>query len=153
MVREWFGERLTDERRGLESRPWPTYEHLRDTTREGKTPTLEDFAPVFQAIAHACRAGRHEETFYDVYINRLCRRFRGHEGEYYTIKKLGALSSDLAAVSWFFEKPYDLPVAMSNPRERGFLLSTAAFALSAQGRPLEALKGKAVKPTCDGSAK
>ena len=33
------------------------YEHLRDTTKEGKSPTLSDLAPLYQAIAHGCRAG------------------------------------------------------------------------------------------------
>ena len=34
------------------------YDHLRDTTHEGKTPTLADLAPLYHAIAHGCRAGR-----------------------------------------------------------------------------------------------
>lgn len=63
LVREWFGERLKAENKNA----WREahrrlYEHLRDTTDEGKTPTLEDLAPLYQAIAHGCRAGRHSEV-------------------------------------------------------------------------------------------
>ena len=63
LVREWFGERL----RQTNEAAWKAahgrlYEHLRDTTKEGDTPTLEDLAPLYQAIAHGCRAGRHQEA-------------------------------------------------------------------------------------------
>ena len=60
LVREWFGERL---RQANES-AWKAahgrlYEHLRDTTKEGPAPKLPDLAPLYQAIAHGCRAGRY----------------------------------------------------------------------------------------------
>ena len=63
LVREWFGER----QRQANEAAWKVahgrlYEHLRDTTKEGETPTLSDLAPLYQAIAHGCRAGRHQEA-------------------------------------------------------------------------------------------
>lgn len=63
LVREWFGERL----RETNEAAWKAahgrlYEHLRDTTKEGEKPTLEDLAPLYQAVAHGCRAGRHQEV-------------------------------------------------------------------------------------------
>src|SRR5829696_5418977 len=50
LVREWFGERL---RQTVES-AWKAahsrlYDHLRRTTNEGNSPTLEALAPLYQA--------------------------------------------------------------------------------------------------------
>ena len=76
LVREWFGERL----RQANEAAWRKahgrlYEHLRDTTREGKTPTLADLAPLYQAVAHGCRAGRHQQALDEVYYGaRLPRQ-------------------------------------------------------------------------------
>ena len=74
LVREWFGERL----RQTNEAAWKAahsrlYDHLRDTTNEGKTPTLDRLAPLYHAIAHGCRAGRHKEALDEVYRNRICR--------------------------------------------------------------------------------
>ena len=75
LVREWFGERLkaTNESAWKEAHS-RLYDHLRDTTHEGETPTLADLAPLYHAIAHGCRAGRHQEALDEVYKNRICRR-------------------------------------------------------------------------------
>jgi hypothetical protein len=140
LVREWFGQRL--ERTNLEA--WRAahsrlYEHLRDTTKEGKTPTLEDLAPLYQAIPHGCRAGRHQEALKDVYINRIRRRRADGEIEFYSSRKLGAHGSNLAAVSCFFERPYEMLVATLSVADRVWVLSEAAFALRSQGRLAESL--------------
>jgi tetratricopeptide (TPR) repeat protein len=140
LVREWFGQRL--EQANLDA--WRAahgrlYEHLRHTTREGRTPTPEDLAPLYQAIPHGCRAGRDREAL-DVYVNRICRwsaRYRGLEA--YAFQKLGAVGSNLAAVSWFFEKPYEMPVAAFSAANRAWVLAEAAILLKAQGRFTEAL--------------
>jgi tetratricopeptide (TPR) repeat protein len=140
LVREWFGERL----RQTKEPAWKAahgrlYEHLRDTTKEGKTPTLEDLAPLYQAISHGCRAGRHQEVLDAVYARRIC--LWRHDGRFmfYSINVLGALGTDLAAISWFFEKPYETPVATLAEEHQNWVLSTASFLLRAQGRFTEAL--------------
>jgi tetratricopeptide (TPR) repeat protein len=140
LVREWFGERL----KATNETAWKKahgrlFEHLRDTTKEGKTPTLEDLAPLYQAIAHGCRAGRHSEARAEIYRDRICRW--GPEGrlEYYSIHTLGVIGSDLAAISWFFDKPYETPVATLSPADQGWVLNLAAFCLRAQGRFAESL--------------
>jgi tetratricopeptide (TPR) repeat protein len=134
LVREWFGERarLTNEAawKAAHSR---LYDHLRDTTREGETPTLADLAPLYHAIAHGCRAGRHQGALDDVYANRICRR------EFYAANKLGAVGSNLAAISWFFDRPYDTPAEVLTLADRAWVLGQASFGLRAQGRLLEAL--------------
>jgi tetratricopeptide (TPR) repeat protein len=140
LVREWFGQRL--ERTNPEA--WRAahgrlYEHLRDTTQEGKTPTLEDLAPLYQAIPHGCRAGSHQDALDDIYTDRICRRGAGGEIEFYTRKMLGAFGNDLAAISWFFEKPYETPTVALSTADQSWVISEAAVGLSAQGRFAEAL--------------
>ena len=92
------------------------YDHLRDTTHEGQTPTLADLAPLYHAIAHGCRAGRQQEALDEVYENRICRRLPdGAISSSMPVNKLGAVGSDLAAISWFFDRPYETPVAALTP--------------------------------------
>jgi hypothetical protein len=140
LVREWFGQRL--ERANLEA--WRAahgrlYEHLRDT-KEGPTPTLEDLAPLCQAIPHGCRAGRHQEVLSDVYMSRICRRRADGEIEFYASKKLGAIASNLAVISWFFEKPHAVPVATLATADRALVLNQVALALRAERRLSEGLQ-------------
>jgi tetratricopeptide (TPR) repeat protein len=140
LVREWFGERLkkTNETawKAAHSR---LYDYLRRSTKEGDRPTLEQLAPLYQAIVHGCRAGRYQEAFDKIYADRICRRGPDGEIEFYAHRKLGATGSDLAAISWFFDAPYATPVATLNEAARSWVLSMAAFCLRGQGRLAEAL--------------
>lgn len=140
LVREWFGERLQAENadawRAAHGR---LYDFLRDNTEEGDTPSLADLAPLYQAIPHGCRAGRHQEALDDIYADRICRRLPDGTIEFYASKKLGALSSDLAAMSWFFDKPFETPNATLREAVKSWVLSCAAFNLRGQGRVTEAL--------------
>ena len=140
LVREWFGQHLEETNpsawRAAHSR---LYEHLRDITQKGETPTLEDLAPLYQAIPHGCRAGRYQEALDDIYIGRICRRQADGTIEYYASAKLGAPGSDLAAISWFFEKPYETPAATLTAADQSWVLADAAFGLRTHGRFTEAL--------------
>ncbi len=137
LVREWFGDRL----RRTNEAAWKAahsrlYDHLRDSTREGKTPTLAGFAPLYHAVAHGCRAGRQREALEEVFVNRICRV---QSGSYYSLFTLGSLGSDLAAISWFFETPYSTPRAGLTELERSWLFTQAGYCLRGQGRLREAL--------------
>jgi len=141
LTREWFGERLkqTNEPawKAAHSR---LCDHLRCTTREGDEPTLTDLAPLYQAIAHACRAGRYQEALNKIYMGRICRGLRPDGSpESYASKRLGAIGSDLAALSWFFDIPYEAPVATLTAADRGWALAEAGYNLRAQGRFVEAV--------------
>jgi TIR domain len=140
LVREWFGERL----QGTNEAAWREahgrlYEHLRDTTKEGDRPTLSDLAPLYQAIPHGCRAGRHQETLDDIYQDRICRRGPSGELIFYAYNKLGAAGSDLAAIFWFFKTPYETPIATLHNADQSSLLNDAGIGLRSQGRLVEAL--------------
>ena len=143
LVREWFGDwlRQTNEAAWKEAHS-RLYDHLRDTTHEGKTPRLADIAPLYHAIAHGCRAGRHQHALDEVYRERVYRRYPNGELMFYSSKMLGANGSNLAAISWFFDKPYEAPVASLTSTDRAWVLGEAAYALQAQGRLLEALSAR-----------
>ncbi len=139
LVREWFGERLQQTNEAA----WKTahgrlYEHLRDTTKEGKTPTLEDLTPLYQAIAHGCRAGRHQEALDKIYVNRLCRRRPDGRPEFYSSEMLGATSSELVGLSCFFDNIYQIPAASMSASAQSWVLDRVAYCLLAQGRIAEA---------------
>ena len=139
LVREWFGDKL----KRTKVAAWKEahgrlYDHLRDTTHEGQTPTLADLAPLYHAIAHGCRAGRHQEALDEIYMNRIYRRYQDGRLEFYASKKLGALGSNLAAISWFFDRPYDTSASALTPPDRAWVLSEASLCLRAEGRLREA---------------
>jgi hypothetical protein len=145
LVREWFGQRLEE----TNPEAWRAahgrlYEHLRDSTREREKPTLEDLAPLYQAIPHGCRAGRHQEALNEIYKDHICRRKANRQIEFYASQKLGALGSNLAAVSWFFGKPYEIPITTLRAADQAWVLGEAAYYLRAQGRFSEALPAQRV---------
>ena len=127
------------ERDGMEDAHGRLYEHLRDTTKEGKTPALEDLAPLYQAIGHGCRAGRHQSAHDEIYVGRILRLLPDGEVEFYASKQLGALGSNLATISWFFEKSYETLVENLSGHTSRSVLGQAAFLLRGLGRFSEAL--------------
>jgi tetratricopeptide (TPR) repeat protein len=141
LVREWFGERLRKTRKNAwREAHGRLYEHLRDTTKEGDTPTLEDLAPIYQSIAHGCRAGKYQETLEQIYINRICRRASDGSIKFYATNTLGAFGSNLAAISWFFERPYISPYASLNEHDQSWILAQAATIMWPLGRVTESLQ-------------
>ena len=149
LVREWFGDRL----KATNEAAWKAahsrlYDHLRRTTHEGTSPTLADLAPLYQAVTHGCQAGRQQTALDEVYINRICRHRRDGAIEFYAGKKLGAIGSDLAAISWFFDQPFETPApTLSKPAQR-WVLSEASYGLRAQGRLQEALRAMHESSDC-----
>jgi hypothetical protein len=75
----------------------------------------------------------------EVYISRICRRRPDGELQFYSFRKLGAFGSDLAAISRFFDRPYETPVPALQPQTRSWVLGHASSGLRAHGRLQEAL--------------
>ena len=90
---------------------------------------------------------------HDIYTNRICRRRDDGEIDYYASKKLGALGTNLAAISWFFEEPYETPIATLTGADQSWVLSQAARGLIAQGRVAEALRAERAGLGMDREAK
>jgi tetratricopeptide (TPR) repeat protein len=139
LVREWFGEKLrTQQEHAWRLAHGRLYEYLRETVRDREAPALQEIAPLYQAIPHGCRAGRHREVLEEIYCNRLARRNRNGSTRYYTFYELGASSTDLAAISWFFDRPFEVPAAGLTAANRRWVLGASGLYLHSQGRFAEA---------------
>jgi len=134
LVRVYFQEELEKERpQAWQEGNLRLYEHLKKAAPE-LPETLEAMEPLFTAVVHGCRAGRQQEARDDVYRKRIRR---GDEG--YSLKKLGAFGSDLAALAGFFDRPWDQPSVRLRADTQAVVLNDAAFCLRALGRLAEAV--------------
>jgi len=70
----------------------------------------------------------------EVYWRRIQRG-----NDFYNLHKLGAFGSDLAALSGFFDRPWDQPSARLEAAAQAFVLNQAASDLRALGRLAEAV--------------
>lgn len=91
--------------------------------------TLEEMEPLFLAVAHGCKAGRHQEVLYEVYWERMKRK-----DKHYTTKQLGAFGADLSALAGFFDRVWDQPAANLTEADQAIVLSWVGFRLRALGR-------------------
>ncbi|HSL83446.1 MAG TPA: hypothetical protein VLF66_11765, partial [Thermoanaerobaculia bacterium] len=137
LVREHFGRRLRDEQPDA----WKAghgrlFEHLKDTT-EHWPDTLDGLQPLYQAVFHGGQAGRQREAFHEVYWGRIHQN--GRDGGFFSTRKLGAFGVDLRAVACFFEEPWSRVLPSLPVSDQAWLLSVAAYELSALGRLLEAV--------------
>jgi hypothetical protein len=135
-MREYFAKQLREQQpdawRAAHRR---LYEYLCATTQEGDEPTLEDLQPLYQAVAHGCQAGLHLEARTKVLRDRTQR-----VNEYYSIKKLGAIASELGALACFYEKPWTRVAEVLPVGEQGLVLNQSSFCLRALGRLTESLE-------------
>jgi len=87
--------------------------------------------PLLHAVHHGCRAGRHDEVNRSVFRPRV---YRGYDN--FVVHKLGAVSSQLAALSSFFTTPTE----RLGSRSRVFLLNEIGYDLWIVGRVDEGVK-------------
>jgi tetratricopeptide (TPR) repeat protein len=108
------------------------YKHLKTST-EKYPDTLVAAAPLYDALAHACRAGMAEEALEDIFWQRLSRKEL-----FYSTKTLGAFGADLAALANAFSQPWSRPVQSLPKFTWAALLNWTGTALRALGRLDEA---------------
>ncbi len=135
LVRSYFG----DELQARHPEAWRAgqerlYEYYRQAAPE-LPDTLEEMMPLYAAVVHGCRVGKHKEAFDEVYWPRIARK-----NEHYQLHKLGAFGTDLLALSGFFARTWDEPVASLTESNKAWLLFQAGFELRALGRLAEAVK-------------
>ena len=128
LVREHFAATVTA---GGHAR---LYQYYRDQAPP-QPDTLEEMAPLFYAVYHGCRAGRHQETLDDIYRDRIVRG-----GKFHLTRELGAYGTDLSLLANFFEAPWTQPVATLLPADRAWLINCAGYALRAIGRLADAVE-------------
>jgi nucleoside phosphorylase/tetratricopeptide (TPR) repeat protein len=133
LVREYFGAQL---RRG-----WPEtwrqghgrlYEHLRKKA-EQLPDTIEGMAPLYAAVVHGCLAGNSQEALLEVW----CKRIQRNE-EAFNAHKLGAVASEIAILSAFFDPPWERLAPGLDEPSQGYILNEAGLDLHALGRLSEA---------------
>jgi tetratricopeptide (TPR) repeat protein len=133
LIREHFGEKLEksnpDAWKEAHSR---LYEYYKRQAPE-YPDTIEEMAPLYEAVAHGCQACRHQEVLAEVYGRRVQRW-----NQYFSRTKLGAFGAELAALSGFFDPPWHRPVAMLTKADKSWILSEAGSCLRALGRLAEA---------------
>jgi tetratricopeptide (TPR) repeat protein len=134
LVRAFFAEEL------VKSQPdaWREgnlrlFEQLRASAPEFPD-TLEAMQPLYAAIVHGCRAGRHQEALDEVLWRRIDR------GEAYSVYVLGAFGSELTALASLFDRLWDKPVASVTAGDQAYLLNSAGYLLRDLGRLSEAVK-------------
>lgn len=135
LVREHFAQQLKQEN----PEAWLAansrlYEYLKRTTKMFPN-TLEEMSPLYAAIAHGREAGKHQEAFVEVFWRRVRR---GKDA--FSIKNLGAFGADLAALSSFFDLPWQMPMLVFTEDIKSFLLSDAGFCLAALGQLKESIE-------------
>ncbi len=134
LVREYFGERFQRNRpESFKEAHGRLYEYYKGLPVKELPDTLTEMEPLYIAVFHGCRAGRHQETLDDVFWARIRR---GEDA--YSWRQLGAFGSHLAALSGFFDVPWSQPVPGLTEGDKGFILNEAAFSLRALGRLREA---------------
>jgi tetratricopeptide (TPR) repeat protein len=136
IIREYFAGKL----RKQHMEAWKTghmrlYDYLVKGTNDKKHPNLEDLLPLYQAIFHGCQAGIHERALREVYKKRIQK-----DDQYYSMRKLGAISANLAAVACFAERPWSKFSSSISVDLQGLLLNEAGICLRTLGRLSEALE-------------
>ena len=89
---------------------------------------------LFDAMGHACDAGRHAEALEAVYRRRVLQGFT-----YFSTDRLGAYGAGLGALAGFFDVRWTEPVAGLPGPDRACVLHEAAVHLLGVGRPRDAL--------------
>ncbi|MCP4688105.1 MAG: tetratricopeptide repeat protein, partial [Desulfobacterales bacterium] len=136
LTREYFGRKLKEDHpEAWKEAHGRLFEYYKSLPDKELPDTLEEMAPLFAATAHGCRAGRRQEALYDVYWSRIKRK-----GAQYSAKKLGALGSDLAVLSCFFEGSWSRPAPDLPAGDKAIVLNWAGFRLRELGRYREAVQ-------------
>ncbi len=137
LVREYFGQTFEKEQPDpFKQAHRVLFDFFQKVPEKDQPDTLAELEPLYRAVHHGCRAGVYKQAMDDVLWERISRR-----DEYYSIKKLGAYSSDLAALSGFFPQGWAQPPVSEGLSEadQGWLLADASFTLMSLGRMADAV--------------
>jgi hypothetical protein len=132
LVREHFAQQIeTDYPDATCEAHRRLYEHLKQSAPE-LPETLPAMMPLYQAVAHGCKAGLHQEVLDNVFYKRVRR-----QSEAFSISKLGSFGAEIAAIANFFDQTWSQPAADLKGEYKGYVLNIASFALRALGRLAE----------------
>ena len=138
LIREYFAAQLKrDQPEAFQAAHSRLFDYWCEHTPH-RPDGMDGLAPLYEAVTHGCLAGRHQESLYQAYADRILRG-TGSDG-FYSWKKLGAIGADLAAVAAFFDEPWSKVSPNLTETAQGWLLNEAALRLRALGRVTEALQ-------------
>jgi hypothetical protein len=110
-------------------------EHFAAIPAKAMPDTFDEMRPLFRALAHGCKAGRHQAMHDEIYARRMSR------GDlHYVTRFLGIVGAELAAVANFFDRPWTRPSADLDASTRAMVLRSAGFLLRAVGRTGDAMQ-------------
>ncbi|MBL8470421.1 MAG: ATP-binding protein [Rhodocyclaceae bacterium] len=140
LVREYFAQRLEqDQPEAWREGHRRVYVQLKTDTHTPHRPDgLAGLQPLFQAVAHGCKAGLYQQVYGEVYHDRILRGTG--PGGFYSWKMLGAFGAELEAVASFFVAPWHRLQVGLNDTSCAWLYGEAALLLHAVGRLAEALE-------------
>ena len=99
-----------------------------------EVPTLDQLAPLIEAVHHACQAGEYDEA-YDIYWERICQKT-----SHVLVHKLGAYETELAIMQEFFPQgDISQDPQVSPPSDKPSILNGLAFCLMNLGRLQESI--------------
>ncbi|MBF0611407.1 MAG: toll/interleukin-1 receptor domain-containing protein [Magnetococcales bacterium] len=136
LVREWFAEALqTDSPKAFRKAHALLFRHYQQIPAKEYPGTLDEMEPLYRAVRHGCLAGEYEEARAKVFWGRILRG-----NQFYSMKILGAYSSDLSVISSFFPNGFEqMPVNRLSETGRNWLVAVASFLLMSLGRLTEAV--------------
>lgn len=138
LIREYFAKQLRERQpEAFRIAHSLLFDHLCEST-EHRPDTLPGLQPLYQAVTHGCLAGRQQEAFDKVYMDRILRG-TGSGGNY-SVFKLGAIGADLGAAAAFFDDPWSRITPNLSAPNRAWLLHGAGYYLRALGRLAEAVE-------------
>jgi tetratricopeptide (TPR) repeat protein len=134
LVREHFKQQLRRNRPDV----WREandrmFEHLTTVTKDFPE-TIQEMSALYSAVAYGCAANRHEEALHEVYLGRIQRG-----DQHFNWHTLGAYGADLATLTGFFERLWDVPLAHLSNDAKSFVLSEVGVDLRSLGRLHEAV--------------
>ena len=133
LIREYFEKKLNKNfDKSWQEAHRRLYEHLMNSTEKFPN-SLEGLQPLYQAVKHGCSCGEYHEALIGIYRDRI---LRGHLN---FSSSIGGVSSDLGAISCFFEKPWETFRYGFRTDGYAWLLNEAAWSLKASGRLFEAV--------------
>jgi len=134
LVREYFAKQLSEQHpEAWKAAHQRLFEYLRDNTPAQLQPTLDELQPLYQGVAHGCKAGLYLEAS-EVFGRRIRQG-----ATCYSCKRLGAYGADLGAIACFFQTPFSRFAQSFPDKMQAWLLNEAAFCLRPLGRLNEAV--------------
>jgi len=134
LIREHFGEKLRESNPGAYQKAHSRlYEYYRSLPKKQQPDTLDEMMHLFAAVAHGCQAGRYQEA-----LNEYYRRVQRDGRINYCFNQLGAIGTELAALSGFFSPIWRQPVDGLTENAKASVLNWAGFRLQELGRLADA---------------